>query len=208
MSFDSFGARIPGFASSIELISNDPRESISGSFQFEEASKFLIATLSLPNGQQPAWDLGRLELKNNDAAFVEPQNDERLYVNTQGSIVIVNGESAENSYWSVNVNPGSQALPVAVNLMAFHGGVNAAAPSATVAAAPTFRCRGCKMTAKALALAIVAAAALPAIPAALISAVATYLGVGAVIAGAFISSVIGDTVDIIAEKLCKKIGLC
>jgi hypothetical protein len=45
-------------------------------------------------------------------------------------------------------------------------------------------------------------------PAALISAVAAYLGVGAVVAGAFIASVIGDTADIIAEKLCRKIGLC
>jgi hypothetical protein len=64
------------------------------------------------------------------------------------------------------------------------------------------------MVAKALAVSIVAAAALPAIPHALIVAVAAYLGVGAVVAGAFIGSVVGDTANVIAEKLCKRVGLC
>lgn len=53
-----------------------------------------------------------------------------------------------------------------------------------------------------------AAATLPALPAALIASVAAYLGVGTVIAAAFISSVLGDTVDMIAEKLCKRVKLC
>ena len=208
MSFDTYGAVLPGFASSLELVGDGLGEPISTSFTLQEPARFVLATLTLPNGQQPAWDLGRLELKNNNSAFVEPQNDEQTYVDPRGNLVIVNGKYAADSYWSVYVAPTNPPLPVAVNIMAFHGNLNAAAPPAIVVPGPTLRCRGCKITAKALALAIVAAAALPALPAALIAAVAAYLGVGAVIAAAFIGSVIGDTADIIAEKLCKKIGLC
>jgi len=210
MSFDTYGAAMPGFAASVELIGDGLGEPISTSFTLQEPAQFVLATLTLPNGQLPGWDLGRLELKNNNAAFVEPQNDEQTYVDPRGNLVIVNGKYAADSYWSVHVAPTKPPLPVAVNIMAFYGNLNAATPAAPaiVVPGPTFRCRGCKITAKALALAIVAAAALPAIPAALIAAVAAYLGVGAVIAGAFIGSVIGDTADIIAEKLCKKIGLC
>jgi hypothetical protein len=64
------------------------------------------------------------------------------------------------------------------------------------------------MTAKALAVAIIAAAPMAVIPAALTTATAAYLGVSTVFAGAFIGSVAGDTADVIAEKLCQYIGLC
>ena len=210
MSFDSYRVGMPGFATSLELVANEPGESIFDSVQLREPAQFVVAALTLPNGQQPVWDIGRLELKNSNTAFVQPQNDEQIYVDQRGSLVIVNDAGAADMYWSVYVVPANPPLPVAVNLMAFHGSLNTAAPPAPaiVVPGPTFKCRGCKMTAKALALAIVAAATLPAIPAALIAAVAAYLGVGAVIAAAFIGSVIGDTADIIAEKLCKKIGLC
>src|SRR5262249_22966029 len=99
--------------------------------------------------------------------------------------------------------PGTLHLPVAVNLTAFHVGGSSKQPSGS-----TVSCRGCKMVAKGLAVAIVAAVTLPAIPSALITAVAAYLGVGSVVAAAFIGSVVGDTADIIAETLCKRIGLC
>jgi hypothetical protein len=90
-------------------------------------------------------------------------------------------------------------------MMAFQG-AGGTPPAAS--AGVTFSCRSCKMVAKGLALSIVAAAALPAIPHALIIAVAAYLGVGSVIAAAFIGSVVGDTANMVAEKLCKRIGLC
>ena len=49
---------------------------------------------------------------------------------------------------------------------------------------------------------------LTAFPQAVIAAVASFLGAGAAVAAAFISSVVGDTVDTVAEKLCKMVGLC
>jgi hypothetical protein len=201
---------MPGFATSLELVSNEPTGSIFEWLQLTEPPQFVVAALTLPNGQQPPWNLGQLELKNNNTAFVQPQNDEQTYVDQRGNLVIVNSTSAADLSWSINVYPAIPPLPMAVNVMAFHGSLIAAAPPApaVVVPGPTFRCRGCKVTAKALALAIVAAATLPAIPAALIAAVAAYLGVSAVIAAAFIGSLIGDTADLIAEKLCKKIGLC
>jgi hypothetical protein len=67
----------------------------------------------------------------------------------------------------------------------------------------------CKITTKALALAIVAAATSPALPAALITAVASYLdGTAERAAAAFVGSVLGDTADVVAEKLCTWAGLC
>ncbi len=209
MAFDQYFVQMPGFATSLELVGDMPAEPTTESIRLNEEASFLVAALTLLNGQQPPWDLGRLELKGNDY-FGQPQDNPDVYVNNQGTLAILNGKSPADSVWSITVLPGTIALPVAVNFMAFHGGVVAASssPPVILPSGSTFRCRGCKITAKALALAIVAAATLPAIPAALIAAVAAYLGVGAVIAAAFIGSVIGDTADVIAEKLCKKIGLC
>jgi hypothetical protein len=42
----------------------------------------------------------------------------------------------------------------------------------------------------------------------LVLAVAAYLKVGTTVAAAFITSIVGDTANTIAEKLCTKIGLC
>jgi len=95
-----------------------------------------------------------------------------------------------------------------VSAFAFHP----VAASSIIAAhppTPSFRCRICKTTAKALALAIVAAAGAAILPAALLASVSAFLGgVGGLAAGAFINSVIGDTVDVVAEKLCMAVSLC
>jgi hypothetical protein len=208
MSFDSYRIEIPGFATSLELVNNVPAEPIKESINFRDNTLFLVATLTLPNGQQPPWDLGRLELNGEDY-FQKPADNKDVYANDRGTVVIVNRSSPARSTWTIQVTPGTLPLPVAVNLMAFHGHVGAgSSPIPPPPSGSTFKCRGCKITAKALALAIVAAAALAAIPAALIAAVAAYLGVGAIVAGAFIGSVIGDTADVIAEKLCKGLGMC
>lgn len=107
--------------------------------------------------------------------------------------------------WYASISEGT--VPFAVATCAFH---QAAAPdSQTFSTIPRTRCRLCKMTAKALALAIVASVGAAALPAALLSAVAAYLGgIGTVAAAAFINSVIGDAVDEVAEKLCIAVSLC
>ncbi len=207
MPFDSHRVVMPEFATSLEMVNDEPKESFEETIELAEGAEFLVATLTLPNGQQPPWDLGRLELRG-ARYYSEQLDNDAVYINQRGSIAVLNEPQGQT--WTVRYSPGPIVLPVAVNFMAFHRRSHGSSPRILPAtsAGSTFKCRSCKITAKALALAIVAAAALPAIPAALIAAVAAYLGVGTVIAAAFIGSVIGDTADIIAEKLCKKIGLC
>ena len=209
MPFESYHTWMPGFATSIELVSDiPPVERFTESIELREEALFLVATLTLPNGQQPLWDLGRLELKSNNY-FGEPQENADVYVNEHQTVFVLNGKSSADTHWNVSVIPGAIQLPVAVNFMAFHGrGSAVSLPPLILPSGLTFKCRGCKITAKALALAIIAAGTLAAIPSALIAAVAAYLGAGAAVAGVFIGSVLGDTADVIAEKLCKMIGMC
>lgn len=84
-------------------------------------------------------------------------------------------------------------------------------PAASKAPAPgtRFRCTACKATATALALSITAVVSATAIPAALITSVAAFLGgVTTIAATAFISSMIGSSATFIADALCRQVGLC
>ena len=199
--FERFEVELSQFARSLEVVGDHLDRMGNGLHLYEnETSRFLIATLSLPEGQYSPWDLGRLDLEGPEFSS-EQSDDERVFVNERRSIFIINRPAPGE--WGATFSAVNDDLPVAFNLMAFHG---AGGPPPPVAA--NFSCRGCKMAAKALAVSIVAAAALPAIPHALILAVAAYLGASSVIAAAFIGSVIGDTANVIAEKLCKRIGLC
>lgn len=205
MAFETYRTEVPGWATSLELVQvvpDDHEEVLK--LKFEDSPTFVVATLTLPGGERPPWDLGRIVLESGDARWSEPLDDERRYVNERRTLCIVNRPNSDE--WSIGVEPRGP-VPVALNFMAFlrrdHNGNPPSPPPP-----PQWRCRGCKITVKALALAIAAAAMLPALPSALIAAVASYLGVGHLVAGAFITSVLGDTVDIIAEKLCKLVGLC
>lgn len=215
MPYESYRANLPGFATSLELVSDVPDEpsaqtieAFQETIDIEEPLSFVVATLSLPGGQHPPWDLGWLELTSK---YYEGQidNTPSLYADKQQRLIIINEEIPANSTWKLRVNPGkAPSLPVAANLIAFHSRKKRPPLPSPSPPGPTRKCRGCKITTKALALAIVAAAALPALPAALIASVGAYLGASAIVAGAFISSVLGDTADIVAEKLCKSVGLC
>lgn len=169
-----------------------------------EPVRFFVAALSTPNGLFPPFL--DAELRLTDPARITQDNwpsDPDTFVSSR--LVIVN--NAIPGTWRVSAISG--VIPYAVTAMGFHPQIGPSSPpSPGPSGSSPFKCRACKTTSKALALAIVAAATLPALPAALIASVAAYLGVGWVIAAAFISSVLGDTADMIAEKLCKRVHLC
>jgi hypothetical protein len=150
----------------------------------------------------PYFEFG-LESRNSDQAFVD-----------EGRTLFIFNEPTRSN-WRISISESS--VPIALNLMAFHPNEEFRSGfrwrvrrlRALYFWEPSnFKCRACKITAKALALAIVAAATLPALPSALIATVAAYLGVASIVAAQFITSVIGDAVDIITEKLCRLVGMC
>ena len=133
-------------------------------------------------------------------------------------IFVSEPDSASEGTWRIQVQPGETSRPFVVAFSAFApAGFSADTPPPVPpppaagggGGAPPLRCRVCKVTAKGLAVAIVAAVAVQAAPAALIAAVSSFLGgVGTIAAAAFINSVVGDAADVVAEKLCRKVGLC
>lgn len=207
MPMDRYLTYLPNFGSSLELTGE--ASETKDELLVAEKSKFLIATLSLPTGRQPRWNMGRLSIEGPKEVF-KTTDDENAYVSERGNLFIINKPG--DGLWEVRYDAGDQAIPVGINFSAFY---YAGTPIGPIPPSPgpppphgNFRCRGCKMITKALALAIVAAASLPAIPAALIAAVAAYLGVAVAVAAAFITSVLGDTADAIADALCKAVNLC
>jgi hypothetical protein len=190
------------WATHVEMVVGEPEagheESVELPTQSENPVRFVLATVSTPEGLVPyELDAGVLILDRNGRSIPPIGNN---FI-APGKLMIFN--APEDSAWQIRAY-GS--VPYAVSAMAFHpaallqgGGLVSAVP---------LKCRMCKSTAKALALAIVAVAAYPAIPAALIAAVASFLGVAALAAAAFINSVLGDVASVIAEKLCRLAGLC
>ncbi len=201
---------VPDWATQLELVVHEPDGSPIRTVEFdvrpEFPVEFLLATLSTPNGLFPPYLDATLSLVDpNGNPLNTPTVRPGTFISSKPGMVIL--ESPVRGLWQLSAVSG--VVPYAVTAMAFHPQVPPnSPPSPGPSGASPFKCRACKITAKALALAIVAAAALPALPATLIAAVSAYLGVKAFIAAAFISSVLGDTADIIAEKLCKRVGLC
>lgn len=202
---------VPDWASHIELVVHEPDGRFIRPVEFkietEFEIEFIVATLSTPNGYFPPYLDASFELVDpNHNSYSPSRAVPRGFSSAKPALIFLDKPQSRGT-WQIGAESG--VIPYAVTVMAFHPQVPPhSPPSPGPSAASPFKCRACKITAKALALAIVAAATLPALPASLIAAVATYLGVGAVVAAAFIGSVIGDTADIVSEKLCKKVGLC
>jgi len=211
--FDMYMSWAADWAYSMEISTELPREGkLDLPFRIEESTKALIFTASTSDDIHLPWPLG-LDIDLVDPKgrrFKEAVDDSKLFVQLkyeQPSLVVLIEPQAGDL--SLNLSSDGR-FPFAVNMAAYK---NLSATQTAKAAVggpgqPPLKCRACKATSKALALGIVAAATLPTIPSALITAVAAYLGVGAVVAAAFIASVLGDTASLIAEKLCKAIGLC
>lgn len=217
MAFERYLSEVPWWATSlqaIETVGQDEREQ-SLEVQLAQPAQFVIATLTLAGGKLSPWPIGRLSLHAGGGAWYKYLEDDRQYVDERSTLIILN--RMPHTHWRIDLEARSE-VPRELNFMAFHpvgirgSGPPPAPPVPPAAGAPppppSGYCRPCKIMTKALALAIAAAATLPALPAALITAVASYLGVTVVVAAAFIGSVLGDTADIIAERLCMRVGLC
>lgn len=199
------------WATHMELVINEPdvgsTEYVDLETRTDHPIEFLIATVSTPEGRCPAYLDAEIEiLDSNGLPFPPAAYGAVSYVASPPRLFVFNQPPGRS--WSIRAKGNS--VPFAVSAMAFHPSPalsTRAKRAATVAGLP-LRCRLCKSTAKALALAIVAVAGAAAIPAALVAAVASFLGLALVGALAFINSVLGDAADVIAEKLCKLVGLC
>ncbi|MCH7502566.1 MAG: hypothetical protein IIA10_04350 [Proteobacteria bacterium] len=166
----------------------------------ESDNSFIIAVLTTPDGKSVDFLDAHLDIVAPNGEQFETgtyPNEERLFLSEQKHLFVLN--QPQRGDWTVSAQGG--LLPFALNIFVFIG----RGPSPP---SPPVRCRVCKSMAKALALALVAAATLPSLPAALIAVVAKFLGATIVVAATFISSVVGDVADVIAKKLCKIIGMC
>ena len=73
------------------------------------------------------------------------------------------------------------------------------------------KCRACLVASKGVGASICVAAglaAVPVIPAALVGAVGSFLGIGAPVAAAFIGKAVEEFYDRIAKKVCEALGFC
>ena len=205
-------SKVPDWATQIELVVQEPKakekiEPVKFSIETDCNLDFIVATISTPNGLFPPFLDATLILDNlSGLSYSLPDIPPNAEVFERPPLIIIKNPKLKDG-WEISAESGS--IPYAVTFMAFHPAYSAqSSPTPGPSGALPFKCRACKSTAKGLSLAILAAATLPTIPASLIAVVSSYLGVGAVIATAFITSVLGDTVDVIAEKLCKRVGLC
>lgn len=223
--FDFYQTDIPELATSKEIVLEAPIANTSlpaqQSIEIDTVPEFLIAVTSAPNGTQLDWikDDVRLDITdpNNHGILpnIDYDNSADFFINP--TLFIRN--KPLNGKWTIKIS-SSGKLPFAVNVIAYH-------PSTSVIALPTpqaagqpstplpapaqrvpFKCGACKKVLKGLAISIVAAATLTALPQALITTVGALLGMAQTAAAAFIMSVITDTVGGITEKSCKAIGLC
>lgn len=213
-SSETYTSLVPDWASQFELVVHEPNpaqpEYIDFHFLPQFETQFIVVAASTPNGRCPSFLDAQIEIydpNGNPLSPVPPiprRDDQFVYSSSR--LIVVN-KPIVAGYWKISTHSG--IVPYAVTAMAFHPQVPPnSPPSPGPSGASPFKCRACKTTAKALSLAIVAAATLPALPAALLASISTYLGASTAIAVAFVTSVLNDTADVIAEKLCKSVGLC
>jgi hypothetical protein len=210
--FDIYSVQLAEWAHSMEIASRTPTgDQYEGQILIEKGSSSLVIAVCQNDEGDPVA-ARELELHVSDPQSVSIESDIRddLYAvvleydgHKQLSLLVVT--DPQPGTWLLSLKSRGGA-PFFVYVSVFGSRTNV--PSPTTPPAPRLRCRVCKITTKALALAIIAAATLPAIPHALIVAVGAYLGVGVVVATTFVSSVLGDTANEIAEKLCRAIRLC
>jgi hypothetical protein len=207
---ETYRSSVPDWATQLELVVHEPQTTQVQQVEFqidpEYEPLFLVSVVTMPSGQFPPFLDAQLNLTQPQGYLVPVASTAAQYVAQSPTRLIVIDRPARGT-WKISAS--GTDFPYAVTTMVFHPAIpQSSAPSPGTTAASPFKCRACKTTAKALALAIVAAATLQAFPAALIAAVAHFLGATAIVATAFISAVIKDTVDVIAEKLCRWVLLC
>ncbi len=211
--YDITKGRCADWAQWLEIASPIPDVfEYSGEINVDEASSALILTTFASNERfQPLGHgvkIAMLDPKGWSLTNDEDSSERFIYTHDgQPHLAIITNPTPGR--WTLQIySEGESAF--AVNLCVFKTLASApdVAASASASGPPRLRCGICKSVTKALALAIVAAGTFKLLPAALVAAVAAYLGLAKATAEAFINSVLGDGVTKIAEKLCKSIGLC
>jgi hypothetical protein len=212
---ESYRAAVADWATQVEFVVHEPGGQLATlgelSVPSQPQSSFLIAVASAPNDRIPPFLDCLIELTTPQGQSWQPSPNVLEEFRAGDKRLIVINRPAMGD-WKVSAHEG--IIPYAVTVLVFHPfGVANAPPGAPALAPPKaapFKCRACKTTAKGLALAIVAAVSYAAaLPGALIGAVSSFMGgVSSAVAAAFIASVIGDTADMIAKKLCQGVGLC
>jgi hypothetical protein len=143
-----------------------------------------------------------LALRNPEGEALRPSDDEMQFVyGFRNTLALAVRHNPEPGIWQLEVsNPEALDLQIAILIQNRRdAGRGSRIP---------FRCRACILSAEALAVAIAFALGKAVIPAAIIAAVAKFLGVLAEVAEAFIHGLIGLSVKDVARKLCRYIGLC
>lgn len=204
--FDLYTAEIEGWAKVAEVACEIPEHGERTLNIDVEEGAALVVVLSEPNGFQS----NNPEFSGVEVRIVSP--DERVIDNviTENGQYLFADDSALPGTWTLSVSSAGEA-PFSLNVVSYkepEEGSPIAVAAASGRGGPPWKCRACKMVAKALALAIAAGLGMLAVPAAVIAAVAKFLGIVIVMATAFIQSLLGDSADIIATKLCRRLGLC
>lgn len=215
--YDVFRGRCGDWAKGLEILSDFPSEDKRyEKIQVEEETIGLVITLLSPDSGYflPPSEVD-LIVTRPDSSQVHEEENESCFANfaeKRLNLLVVNNPPAGS--WRIDV-ASTGRVAFSVNLSLFKsrskipGSPGRLAPPGGPGGPLLPHCRACKITAKGLALAIVAAASLATIPHALILAVGGFLGVpGTVFASAFIGSALDDSASVIAEKLCKSVRLC
>lgn len=218
-----YTAIAPRWATSLELVSVEPTEGSVERHELvasnsEDDTLFFLAALSPVDGETGLVDakLKVLDALHSFGPLAPTFFQDRVFISD--TLVII-PQPFDRYQWELEITEG--VTPYAVHAMAFHP--SSAARSVVTPIGPvkrTLKCGICKSTAKALAVAIAAGLTYSIVPTALLSSVAAFLGAsvstapspiaagGSAAAAAFVASCFGDTVTVIAEKLCLAVGLC
>lgn len=199
----SFLSNVPDWAIAEEHIISGEQGAYSFTFSVLEEDKFLIVALSSLDGDYAPKE-AKFRLSGPNGYSLEPVNDDTAFISTNGQVAVYNSPSA--GVWQIDYEYLPD--PYSIHIMTFHP-----SPTAMGGLLSRHKCSICKTTTKALALAIFAGLAVygsaTALPAALLAAVAQYLGlVVSAAVTAFINSLTNDAVDTIARKLCERVNLC
>jgi hypothetical protein len=202
--FDSVETWLTGQARAIVLSSaGRTEEAETTGIEVLPGSELLIVALVDENGVV-SEDPGSFNLR-----IINPRGEElrtadnevRFVHSVQGRPTLVVDNSPEVGHWSLEVtNP--EALNLRITVLTAGPHVSQSSPWAT------FRCVTCMLSVDALAVTIIFALAKAAIPAAILAAVAKFLGIAVELAENFIHALLGFNVEDIARILCRRIGLC
>lgn len=205
------------WATSVELVQFDPELTSPRQTELvdlkaaDEDVDFFVAAVSTPDGTFPPYLDTKLVVIVGNNALKPTKPTDPTYVSDH---LVILPKPKENN-WTIKCESG--AVPYTMCATAFHNATASGSSPGAPPPKPRIRCRFCKTTAKALAMAIAGAATASVVPTALVVAVGAFLGftvvpaTSVVIAGgatAFITSCFGDSVDVIMEKLCAHGGLC